>query len=430
MTPRIYLTAMKTYFQLQRNLKTDLDQLKARQWQRFIDLVTFAYEHVPFYRVLYDRAGFSPSELKTPADITSVPTTRKSMFQDPDMRLFLADGYSPDRLIHRTTSGSSGSPLNVYYTPDDRIYRTLVHLRALHHNGVRLRDRVAQITYREDPGFRYIFQKAGFLSREFISIKANPLENQIDQISAFNPDVIYGYPSSLAFLAGELRERGNHQIDPKHIFTTGELLNLGDRKLINRAFKVSLKDIYGIVEMGDVAWQCPELGGYHLNVDNFLAEVTTDGRQAKPGEVGHLTITNLHSRAMPFIRYEVGDMLAAYRENPCPCGCTFPLVDVIQGREDDWLCLPDGKRFSPMAFEVSAIPGIKQYRVIQKDYDQLFVEVIPGFDFMNRTRENVREHLQKIVGPSMRVRVSKVDHIPQQSGKMRRFISEIEHPLP
>ena len=161
MTPRIYLTAMKTYFQLQRNLKTDLDQLKARQWQRFIDLVTFAYEHVPFYRALYDRAGFSPSELKTPADITSVPTTRKSMFQDPHMRPFLADGYSPDRLIHRTTSGSSGSPLNVYYTPDDRIYRTLVHLRALHLNGVRLRDRVAQITYREDPGFRYIFQKAG-----------------------------------------------------------------------------------------------------------------------------------------------------------------------------------------------------------------------------------------------------------------------------
>jgi phenylacetate-CoA ligase len=299
----------------------------------------------------------------------------------------------------------------------------------MHHNGVRLRDRVAQITYREDPGFRYIFQKAGFLPREFISIKTNHPENQIDQLAAFNPSVIYGYPSNLVLLAREVKERGNCQIRPKHIFTTGELLNSDDRELINRAFKVDLRDIYGIVEMGDVAWQCSELRSYHLNVDSFLVEVRNDGRPTKPGEVGHLTITNLHSRAMPFIRYEVGDMLTAYREDRCPCGCTFPLVDMIQGREDDWLYLPDGKRFSPMAFEVSAVPGIKQYRVIQKDYNHLFVEIIPGFDFVNRTPENVRKHVQKIVGPALRVQVSEVDHIPQQSGKMRRYFSELVQPV-
>jgi phenylacetate-CoA ligase len=242
--------------------------------------------------------------------------------------------------------------------------------------------------------------------------------------------VLYAYASSMVLLSAAVERRGHCPIRPKLIFTTGELLNPADRTLIDRTFDVRLRDIYGLVEMGDVAWQCPECEGYHLNLDSFLAEVEVDGRPAEPGQVGGLIVTNLHSRAMPFIRYEVGDMVTAPQDDLCSCGCTFPRIRVLQGRADDWLYSPDGKRVSPLVFLMSSIPGVQQYRMIQKAYDHLLVEILPGPAFSDKTLKKVKEHVLQAMGSVTQVDVYSVDHIPQQSGKMRRLISEIEQPSP
>jgi len=138
----MYLTGIKTYFRLQRNLRRSLGELKAEQWKNFCELVNFAYTNVPFYRNLYDQADFKPSDLKSPDDLGRVPKTRKALYQQADPESLISRGYSIDKLLRRRTSGSSGSPLNVYYTPADRIYRTILHLRILFYNGMRFRDRM------------------------------------------------------------------------------------------------------------------------------------------------------------------------------------------------------------------------------------------------------------------------------------------------
>ena len=422
----MYLTGIKTYFRLQRNLGRSLGELKAEQWKNFCELVNFAYTNVPFYRNLYDQAGFAPSDLKSPDDLGRVPKTRKALYQQADPESFIARGYDIEKLLRRRTSGSSGSPLNVYYTPADRIYRTILHLRILFYNGMRFRDRMAHISdSRNVPNYRYGFQKLGFLPKEFI-YAADPAAEQLDQLGKINPAVIYSYASSMVLLSSEVEKRGHSPVKPRLVFTTGELLNPDDRELINRAFSVRLRDILGIVEMGDVAWQCPQVQGYHLSIDSFLAEVESDGKEAEPGQAGRLVLTNLHSRAMPFIRYEVGDVVTAPREEPCPCGCAFPRIDVLQGRADDWLYSADGKRVSPLIFVIASIPGVQQYRMIQKAYEHIIVEILPGVGFNQETLKNVEKHVHEVMGPGMRIDVKQVELIPQQSGKMRRVISEIE----
>jgi phenylacetate-CoA ligase len=422
----MYLTGLLTYRRLMRNLKRPPADLKKEQWDAFRDLVRFAYENVPFYRWHYDRAGFHPRDLKSPEDIHRVPPTRKALFQQTDPQECIATGYRLDRLVRKRTSGSTGSPLNVYYTPGDRIYRTILHLRILFFNGMSLRDRMAHISDSRDvPDYRYGFQKLGFLPKEFV-YAADSAAQQLENLRKIDPAVVYSYASSMVLLASEIMHTGDGPIRPKLIFTTGELLNPADRKLINDAFSVQLRDIYGIVEMGDVAWQCPALQGYHLNVDAFLAEVLKNGNPVFPGEEGYLTITNLHSRAMPIIRYEVGDVIAAPNEEPCSCGCTFPRIDVLQGRADDWLYTPDGKRISPLIFVVASIPGVLQYRMIQKTYDRLIVEILPGPGYSDETLKKTAEHVIEVMGPGVNVEVVEVDEIPRQSGKMRRVISEID----
>jgi len=97
----------------------------------------------------------------------------------------------------------------------------------------------------------------------------------------------------MVLLSSEVEKRGHSPVKPRLVFTTGELLNPDDRELINRAFSVRLRDILGIVEMGDVAWQCPQVQGYHLSIDSLLAEVGGSrigrkGSRTRPGRpTGH-----------------------------------------------------------------------------------------------------------------------------------------------
>ncbi len=391
------------------------------------DLVKFAWEKVPFYRRHYETAGFSPEQLRIPTDLEKIPTTHKALFQQADLKNLIARDFDTSRLVKKRTSGSSGSPLNVYYTPEDRIYRTLMHLRILFHNGMGWRDRMAHISdSRHATEDRYSFQKLGFLPKDFI-YAADPAEKQLTDLAKINPDVIYSYASSMSLLAAEIERQGQSLIHPRLIFTTGELLSPDERECINRVFKVKLRDIYGVVEMGDVAWQCPALDGYHLNADSFWVEIDAGGRPAQPGEAGRLVITNLHSRAMPFIRYEVGDVLSVAENVPCPCGCTFPRIKVLQGRADDWLHGADGHKISPLIFVIASIPGVQQYRMIQRSYEHLLVEILPGSDFGPDTLTKVQEHVLEVMGPGLHVEVKRVGVISKEaSGKMRRVISEIE----
>lgn len=425
----MYIIGLKTYFRLMGNLKRPLDALKDRQWRVFCDLVKFAYEHVPFYRDLYNQAKFLPEALKNPSDLTIVPLTRKAMFQQADPQQFLARGNQLEKLVSKRTSGSSGFPLMIYYTPEDRVYRTLLHLRILFANGMGFRDHMVQISDKRNfPDYRYKFQKLGFLPKDFIYC-GDHADQQLNVLTAMNPAVIYSYTSSLVLIANEVRRRGKCPIQPKLIFTTGELMTPYDRENIEEAFSVPPHDIYGIVEMGDMAWQCSECNGYHLNMDSCLAEVLVNGRPAEAGEVGSLVITNLHSRVMPFIRYEVGDIITAPRNTPCSCGCNFPRVDVVQGRADDWLYAADGKRISPMDITIARVTGVQQYRVIQKRINYLVVEIVPGLGFSTETLKGVEQHLREVIGHGVQIEIQRVDQIPRQSGKIRSVFCEIKQPI-
>lgn len=429
----MYRIAWKIFWRLRRNLRRSAIEVQEESWQEFRRLVTYAYHHVPLYKKLYDASGFHPDRLKEPADIRRIPCTDKALFQQTSLQERIADDCQVSSLVRRRTSGSTGSPLDVYYSAQDRIYRTLLHLRILFHNGMRLRDRMAHISdSRHAIDERYIFQKLGFLPKDFV-YAADPVEKQLQELLSIQPAVIYSYASSMVLLAAEIEKQASLPIQPRLVFTTGELLTEADRNRINRAFNVELKDIYGLVEMGDVAWQCPQVSGYHLNIDSFYAEVGESEKCAEGISTGPLILTNLHSYAMPFIRYRVGDVVSLpepiQREgysSRCACGCDFPRIRVLQGRADDWLYSADGRRISPLIFVVASIPGVQQYRMIQETYDRLVVQILPGQGFCRDTLKKVADHVLQVMGPEIKVEAVQVDSLPKEtSGKMRRVISKI-----
>ena len=68
----------------------------------------------------------------------------------------------------------------------------------------------------------------------------------------------------------------------------------------------------------------------------YVEVLRPDGSPARAGEVGMVVVTDLVNRAMPIIRYQVGDT-AALASGQCRCGRGLPLLDSIAGRVADYV---------------------------------------------------------------------------------------------
>ena len=118
---------------------------------------------------------------------------------------------------------------------------------------------------------------------------------------------------------------------PRIVFSQGEVLDAGTRATIERVFEASPVDLYGLTELGYVAWQCDLRDALHVNTAAFLVEALRDERPAAPGELGRVLVTDLRGRLMPLLRYDTGD-LALAADRPCACGRSAQLLGRIEGR--------------------------------------------------------------------------------------------------
>jgi len=70
---------------------------------------------------------------------------------------------------------------------------------------------------------------------------------------------------------------------------------------------------------------------------------------------------------MPFIRYDLGE-IATPMNGQCACGRRLPLMEMIQGRADDFITLPSRTVVPPVATFTSVIehePDVVEYLVVQ-----------------------------------------------------------------
>lgn len=69
-------------------------------------------------------------------------------------------------------------------------------------------------------------------------------------------------------------------------------------------------DVYGLSEVGDVAWQRVDAPGWHQHEDLVTCEVLPVGQDGAL-VVGELVVTDLTNRVLPILRYRTGDIVAA-----------------------------------------------------------------------------------------------------------------------
>ena len=98
--------------------RADRATLEAFQLRRLRALVRHAWDHVPFYRRWFERAGVAPDQIRTLADLERVPIVDKEDFRQAGADA-VADDVDRSTLIPRLTSGTSGVPFEVLRTRDE-----------------------------------------------------------------------------------------------------------------------------------------------------------------------------------------------------------------------------------------------------------------------------------------------------------------------
>jgi phenylacetate-CoA ligase len=204
------------------------------------------------------------------------------------------------------------------------------------------------------------------------------LNGYLQSIREYRPFVVKALPIYLYMLAGHIASSG---LRPPKI--RGGLMPMGSsmpplmKRAVETAFSAPVHEDYGSAELGAIGAECGRQNGIHSFTRLFHVEVMRDGRPARPGEIGKVLITDLRNFAMPFIRYEIGDV-ALVLNGSCACGLEGLRLDV-QGRHQDCIRAADGSIVTSDAIfdAVQSCPGVRIFRLELHEGRRALLEVVP-----------------------------------------------------
>ncbi|MBP7829471.1 MAG: phenylacetate--CoA ligase family protein [Kiritimatiellae bacterium] len=409
------MTFLKDYIRLACAARLPAAYRRRLQDRRLARIARHAGANVPFYRDLFAAAGLDPASVRGLDDLARMPRTRKMEYRARPPEDRLAAGFHAGNCHVEHTSGSTGIPLNVYLAADERARRSARWLLARMRHGLWPWWRHLLIGYHRPAPEPWYARR--------LRLHATAAD-ACGKVARFRPQVISAYASQLVVFLLELRRRGLPVPRPRAIRTGGETLTPAARQCLERAFGAPVHDFYAAVEFGLLGTSCPVRGGFHLASDDLVVEVVKDGRPVAAGEEGDLLVTSLVARAMPLLRYEIGDVGALDPEPSCPCGHPFPRIARLSGRVEEMLVLPGGRRASP---RLAAIPfwedtSILQYRVTQRAVGEFEVDLVPAGPLDPALGERVRAYFREQF-EAVRTDIRVCDRLePDPSGKRRKVV--------
>lgn len=363
--------------------------------------LAYASRAVPFHR---ERAPDRPEQL------SEWPLSSRHHLQSTPLERLLATGIQPSHCVRLKSSGSTGEPLAVYYSTADFRLRFMYFLRMYRAYGIPLTSPIAQVGCFPNsrifsPGGRALLDR-----RSFLSIK-DPVDRRLDLLLRARPVAIFGFATELAEMAERAKERGLEISSLRVAIGVGECMDEHKRAAIADGFRVTVRDSYGAVEAGNIAYECPSgAGSLHVHWDNVVIEVLRDGRPAPFGEVGEVALTHLHYRTMPLVRYRLGDLASLLPS--CPCGSRLPVIQRLHGRQDDVITLRSGARITPLRINRVLLgqEGIRRYRLVQARPGVFSLEIDGSEDAL----QIATTRLRTVLGPEdgLTVRHCTLTHVP------------------
>ena len=304
-----------------------------RAWlgERLADTVRHAYGRAPRARRTLEAAGLAPTDVRGLEDLPRIPVTRKD-----DLPAFQA--------AEAPFGGLAGVPL-------ERLARAFMSPGPIYD---------PQGAGADFWRFRHAFAAAGFRAGDVVLVSASyhltPLgfmlddgaravgcvtipggvgqtELQIKVASWLRATAYTGTPSFLLTLLQKAREAGL-PLPIEVAFVIAEMLPESLRTELE-GFGVRVLQGYGTADLGCLAYECTEKGGWHIHPECIVEVLDLEtGREAAPGQPGEIVAT-VFDEAYPLLRFGTGDIAALAPAARCACGRTAPKIAGLLGRVGD-----------------------------------------------------------------------------------------------
>jgi len=414
------------------------EQLGDLQIRRLRDMLRFAQEHVPFYRKRFAEYGVSWDQVQSVEDLKRFPILTKEDVRKNRFEL-LADVKPKSELIRQSTSGTTGSPLEVLMTRQTYLTEKAWIQRHRTWGGYDNRFwratfggyKVVPIEQDKPPFWRFNYPWKQIHFSTF-HMSENNLRHYVEALRSNNIRFLDGYPSTLHIMARYLVSVGQ-TIPMRAVFTGAEPLYDLQRETIESAFSCKVFDYYGLTEKVISAGECDHHSGLHVSMEHVVVEILSpqDGRVGENGAVGELVGTSLVNTAMPLIRYRTGD-IAYPSPQRCSCGRGLEMIGPVKTKVEDIVICADGRHISAsnLTYPFKPIHSIDESQIVQESLTDVVVRIVRGPDYTDDDEKRLLDGLRERLGPATRIRAEYVDEIERTStGKFRFVVSNVSSNL-
>jgi phenylacetate-CoA ligase len=410
--------------------------VRARQWSAVADLLAHAGATVPYYRRRFQQLGLRTQQVRDFGDYRRLPVLTKTDIREAGVAL-LSDRYDRATLHRKKTSGSTGVALEIFVDEPSLQWKRACTLRSDEWAGWRFGEPMALVWGNPDylrRGWRgrlrnALLDRACYL--DTLRMDTAALDMFARRLQRRRPALLFGHAHSVFLLAEYVRDTGLRGIRPRGIITTAMVLHDWQRRVIEAVFECPVTNRYGCEEVSLIACECERHRGLHVNSDGVYVELLRDGLPVAPGEPGSVVVTDLTNRAMPLLRYQVGDV-AVWSERTCPCGRGLPLLERLEGREADYVVTPSGELISGISLTENfalQVPGVAQIQIVEERLDHFRFRIVRGPEFGPASLRRLGELVEERFG-AVSHECEFVERIPQEpSGKYRFCISRVPGPF-
>ena len=293
--------------------------------------VRHAFAHAPRVRRTLEAAGLGPEEVRGLDDLARIPVTRKDdlpRLQAEEPPFGGLAGVPVERLARMFMSPG---PIYDPQGQGEDFWRFRHGLAAA---GFRRGDvALVSASYHLTPLGFMLDDAARALGCVTIPGGVGQTELQAKVAAYLRATAYIGTPSFLLTLLQKAKETGA-PLALEVAFVIAEMLPESLRAELE-GWGVRVRQGYGTADLGCLAYECVEKGGWHLHPECIVEVLDLETRApAAPGQPGEVVAT-IFDEAYPLVRFGTGDIATLAPPTPCPCGRTTPKLAGLLGRVGD-----------------------------------------------------------------------------------------------
>ena len=390
------LNKIKSYKKLN---DAELEKLKLKRLKSLI----LKSQKSPFYKNLYKGVNIDINDIKALKDIKKLPIITKEMIKGKEEELLITNKKF---LFKGFTSGSTGSPLTVFYSYLSVLKENAYVWYYRENNGLRFKDPI--VSLRGNLTKNELFKFDSFTNTLYLSsynLNNTNIKLYYEKIKEFKPKAFLGYPSSIYLLA-QLFKENSINFDIPLVFTSSETLYENQKDFIEKTFNCKICDWYGNAER-TIALQ-KENSFYEEPYLYSINEFEND----------YVITTNLINDSFPLIRYKVDDSFVIENSK----------IKAVLGRNDDFIILKDNTRIGRIDHIFKGLNGIKFAQIIQNKINEIEINiVIDNFELftIDLLKKKISERLgdEIIYGINY---ISEKEIIYMNSGKFKMVVNNVK----